>query len=181
MPPETDGPGRIHGTLVEVVGIGLLLVGKSGIGKSECALDLVMRGHRLVADDVVLVELDEEGRPVGRSPELVRHYLELRGIGIVHIPSLFGDSSVAETGRIELVIRLEAWDRIEIERLGLDRETYPVAGIEVASIRLPIAPGRNVASLVEVATRSFRLQRAGQSAVAELDYRVLATLRRGSE
>ena len=181
MPPEADGPGRIHGTLVEVVGIGLLLVGKSGIGKSECALDLVMRGHRLVADDIVLLDLDDTGRPVGTSPDLVRHFIELRGIGIVHVPSLFGDSAVCARARIDLVVRLDAWDRIEIERLGLDRETYEVAGVEVDAVRLPIAPGRNVASLVEVAARNYRLQRAGQSAVAELDYRVLATLRRGSE
>lgn len=178
---ENDGPRRIHGTLVEVVGIGLLLVGKSGIGKSECALDLVMRGHRLVADDVVEIEPDEKGRPIGCAPKLVRHYVELRGIGIVHVPSLFGASAVAERHSVDLVICLEAWKSDEIERLGLETETFLLGDLEVQSIRLPIAPGRNVASLAEVAARNFRLRRAGQSSVAELDYRVLALLRGDSE
>ena len=177
MPVESDGPQRIHGTLVEVVGVGILLMGKSGIGKSECALDLVMRGHRLVADDIVLLETDEDGRVFGTAPSLVRHYLELRGIGIVHVPSLFGGSAVSERQQVDLVIQLNAWERMEIERLGLETETFRLVDSDVASIRLPIAPGRNVASLVEVAARNYRLQRAGQSSVAELDYRVLAMLR----
>ncbi len=171
-------PTRIHGTLVEVVGVGVLLLGRSGIGKSECALDLVMRSHRLIADDVVIIGNDDEGQPVGWSHELVRHYLELRGIGIVHVPSLFGESAVAERGAIDLVIRLEAWKDEDVDRLGLDRESERIGGAEVAMIRLPIAPGRNVASLVEVAARSHRLQSAGVSRVAELDDRVLASLRR---
>lgn len=178
----TDGtsPTRIHGTLVEVAGVGVLLLGRSGIGKSECALELVMRGHRLVADDVVLIEPGPDGRPVGSSPELVRHYLELRGIGIVHVPSLFGESAVAERAAIDLVMQLEVWGAAEIDRLGLDQATLTIGGVEVAIRKLPVAPGRNVASLVTVAARNHLLQSEGRSAVADLDHRVSEALRRGS-
>src|SRR3990167_5085114 len=119
MTSAPSAPARMHGSLVEVGGVGVLLLGGSGSGKSECALELVMRGHRLVADDVVLIGPDEAGGPAGWSPELVRHYLELRGIGIVHVPSLFGPGSVADRARIELVVRLEAWGAGEVERIGL--------------------------------------------------------------
>lgn len=163
---------------MEVAGVGLLLLGRSGIGKSECALELVMRGHRLVADDVVLIGLDDSGRPVGWSPELVRHYIELRGIGIVHVPSLFGPAAVADRASIELVVQLVEWKTAEVERLGLDRYTQRLAGVDVAELRLPVAPGRSLASLVEVAARNFRLQREGRSGVAELDSRVAERLRR---
>ena len=169
---------RIHGTLVEVADVGILLLGRSGIGKSECALELVMRGNRLVADDVVLVAVDADGRPIGSSPELVRHYVELRGIGIVHVPSLFGADAVAERAAIDLVIHLEPWESQEVERLGLTRRTERLAGREVASLRLPVAPGRNIASLVEVAARNHVLQRDGRSGADELDDRVTEALRR---
>ena len=177
MAAEQPAPTRLHGTLVEVEQVGLLLLGRSGIGKSEAALELVMRGHKLVADDVVLIEAGPDGQPVGRSPELVQHYVELRGIGIVHVPSLFGDSAVAESARIELVVRLEAWDSTEVERLGLVRRTHALAGTQVAELCLPVAPGRNVASLVEVAVRNHKLQQGGRSSVHELDDRVTETLR----
>jgi HPr kinase/phosphorylase len=178
MAPDRTAHPRIHGTLVEVARLGLLLQGRSGIGKSECALELVMRGQKLVADDVVLVEHDADGCPVGSSPELVRHYLELRGIGIVHVPSLFGESAVLERARIELVVQLEEWRSAEVERLGLTRQTCTIAGVEVARLTLPVAPGRNIASLVEVAARNHQLQRTGRSSVAELDERVFLSLRR---
>jgi HPr kinase/phosphorylase len=174
---ESSEPARIHGTLVDVVGVGLLLIGRSGIGKSECALELVTRGHRLVADDVVLITLGESGRPEGYSHELVRHYLELRGIGIVHVPSLFGPSAVSARAAIDLVVHLEAWEVGAVERLGLDRRTERIADVEVDALHLPVAPGRNVASLVEVAARNLRMQRTGRSGVAELDQRVMETLR----
>ena len=169
--------GRIHGGLVEVAGVGVLLLGRSGIGKSECALELVMRGHRLVADDVVLVGADDEGAPVGWSEELIRHYMELRGIGIVHVPSLFGDNAVTEQHRVDLVVRLEAWGTREVERVGLSEGQSEIEGFDVATLHLPVAPGRNIASLVEVAARHHLLQRKGRSPAADLDARVLARLR----
>lgn len=177
MAAEQPAPTRLHGTLVEVAQVGLLLLGRSGIGKSEAALELVMRGHKLVADDVVLIEAGQDGRPVGRGPELVRHYVELRGIGIVHVPSLFGDEAVAESAPIELVVHLEAWDAVDVERLGLVQRTHTLAGISVAELCLPVAPGRNVASLVEVAVRNHKLQQQGRSSVHELDDRVTQALR----
>ena len=170
---------RVHGTLIQVAGVGVLLLGSSGIGKSESALELVMRGHRLVADDVVLVAPGPDGGLIGTSPELVRHYMELRGLGIVHVPSLFGESSVADESPVELVIKLEVWGAAEVERTGLDRRTLKLADVELDALTLPVAPGRNVASLVEVAARNYRLQQSGRSGVAELDQRVFSALRDG--
>jgi HPr kinase/phosphorylase len=174
-----QSPTRIHGTLVEVAGIGVLILGKSGIGKSECAIELVVRGHRLVADDVVLISEDGEEGPVGESPELTRHYVELRGIGIVYVPSLFGSDAVADRGRIDLVVQLEAWGSGDVERTGLEHRHQIVGGIEFPALCLPVAPGRNIATLVEVAARNFRLQRHGTSAASDLDLRVNQSLRRG--
>lgn len=178
MQPERS-PTRIHGTLVDVAGIGVLILGKSGIGKSECAIELVVRGHRLVADDVVLIRTEGEDGPVGESPELVRHYVELRGIGIVYVPSLFGADAVADRSRIDLIVQLEAWGSGEVERIGLEHLHQTVGGIEFPAVRLPVAPGRNIALLVEVAARNFRLQRQGTSAASDLELRVNQSLRRG--
>jgi HPr kinase/phosphorylase len=180
MQPDDSRALRIHGTLVQVVDLGVLLVGESGIGKSEAALELVMRGHRLVADDMVLYARDESGRLVGWSHDLVRHYLELRGVGIVHVPSLFGESAVAESSSIDLVVQLAVWNPDEVDRIGLDQRTYRLGDVDVAAVHLPVAPGRNIATLIEVAARTFRLQRAGRSVVAELEDRVLARLRGGN-
>jgi len=177
MAEAPSEPARVHGSLVEVAGVGVLLLGKSGIGKSECALELVMRGHRLVADDVVMIGADRDGSPTGSSPELVRHYIELRGIGIVHVPSLFGSESVAERARIELVVRLESWGAGEVERIGLERRFEDVAGFAVEVLHLPVAPGRNIASLVEVGARNHLLRSRGKSGAEELDARVFALLR----
>ncbi len=171
---------RIHGSLVEVGGVGVLLLGKSGIGKSEAALELVMRGNRLVADDVVLIGADDKGAPVGRSHDLVRHYLELRGIGIVYVPSLFGEAAVAEQARIDLVVQLSDWNQAEVERVGLDQDTLAVAGFEIAALTLPVAPGRNIALLIEVAARAHSLRQAGRSGAHDLEARVTALLKRGA-
>ncbi|MEE8558354.1 MAG: hypothetical protein V3T14_10770 [Myxococcota bacterium] len=168
---------RVHGTLVKVADVGVLLVGKSGIGKSECALELVGRGHRLVADDMVLFEPTEDGGIVGWSHDLVRHYLELRGVGIVHLPSLFGEAAVADRSRVELVVELAVWEQEQVDRIGLDERTYRLGDVDVASYHLPVAPGRNVATLVEVAARTYCLRRSGRSVVAELEERVMARLR----
>lgn len=176
-PPET-APMRVHGTLVEVVGVGVLLLGRSGIGKSECAVELVVRGYRVIADDVVLIAPDAEGKPVGFSPELIRHYLELRGIGIVHVPSLFGERAVGERSPVDLVLQLESWGSGDVDRVGLDPQTRMVGEFEIATLLLPVAPGRNVATLVEVAARNFLHQKEGRSGARDLDQRVRESLRR---
>ncbi len=171
-------PVREHGSLVEIAGIGVLLRGRSGIGKSESTLELVMRGHRLVADDVVLIEAGEEGL-VGRADELIGHYMELRGIGIVHVPSLFGRNAVVETHGIDLVVQLEAWGSGEVERMGLERDEVEIAGRRLPWVHLPVAPGRNIASLIEVAARNHLGQQQGAPGAAELEARVAARLREG--
>ncbi len=171
---------RVHGTLVEVASVGVLVFGRSGIGKSECALELVMRGHRLVADDVVLIDVDADDRLIGTSPELVRHYMELRGIGIVHVPSVFGPNSVVDAATIDLVVQLWEWGSGDVDRTGLDRRTTQLVGFEIDALYLPVAPGRNVASLVEVAARNHLLRKRGRSGAADLETRVAATLRDGS-
>ena len=175
--PSTAPSTRIHGTLVDVAGVGVLLLGRSGIGKSECAVELVVRGYRLVADDVVLIAKGPGGEPVGQSPELIRHYVELRGIGIVHVPSLFGPDAVADETQVDLVVRLEAWGSGEVERVGLERRTYKIGEFEIPCVQLPVAPGRNVATLIDVAARNFSLQRRGESGAGSLDDRVRRSLR----
>lgn len=181
MSPPAGSATRIHGTLVEVAGVGVLMLGASGIGKSECALELVRRGHRLVADDVVNVHVDKDGDVVGESPELVRHYIELRGIGIVHVPSLFSPDGVLDRSRVDLVVQLEEWGTGEIERIGLERQSVNVSGVDLPSVLLPVAPGRNVATLVEVAARNYQLQAEGRSAAGDLDHRVSESLRKDRE
>jgi HPr kinase/phosphorylase len=177
MGPDTPVT-RVHGTLVEVAGVGVLLLGQSGIGKSECAIELVLRGWRFIADDVVLLRPASPGGLMGEGPELVRHHVELRGIGIVHLPSLFGPDSVADAGRVELVVELVPWGRGEVERVGIEGKTREIAGVEVPCMQLPVAPGRNVATLVEVAAREFRRRQEGTVAASALDVRIQETLRR---
>ena len=181
MTEPSSAPARVHGSLVEVAGVGVLLLGKSGIGKSECALELVMRGYKLIADDVVLISADDEGLPCGRSHDLVRHYIELRGIGIVHVPSLFGESSVRDQGRIELVVQLELWDQSNIERIGLESPVQKVDRFQIPSVRLPVAPGRNIASLIEVAARDHLQRSRGVNAAQRLDDRIVEWSRRKTE
>jgi len=168
---------RVHGTLVEVAGVGVLLLGPSGIGKSECAIELVVRGYRFVADDVVLLARDGEGTLIGEAHDLVRHYMEIRGLGIVHVPSLFGARAVAERTRVDLVVELEAWGAHEVDRVGIDRIHHALAGLDIPAVRVPVAPGRNVATMVEVAARKFLRDRMGCSGAVDLDDRVLAALR----
>jgi HPr kinase/phosphorylase len=171
---------RVHGTLVEIRGVGVLLLGRSGIGKSECAIELVVRGHRLVADDVVLIGKGESGGAVGQSPELIRHYLELRGIGIVHVPSLFGPEAIADSATIDLVVRLHSWGQAEVDRTGLEQHSHQIGGFSFPCVELPVAPGRNIATLVDVAARNFLLLRQGQSGAGSLDDRVTRSLKERS-
>jgi HPr kinase/phosphorylase len=155
---------HLHSVLLDVFGLGVLILGESGIGKSECALDLVDRGHRLVADDVV--EIKRMGDVlVGVSPDLTRYHMELRGLGVLNVKDLYGVSSIRLSKRVELVIQLERWEAgKEYDRLGLRDETFLVLGVEVPLVRMPVAPGRNIALLVEVAARNQLLREGGYDA-----------------
>jgi len=163
---------HLHSVLLDVFGLGVLIVGESGIGKSECALDLIDRGHRLVADDVV--EIKRVGDLLtGSSPDLTRYHMELRGLGVINIKDLYGVSSIRVLHRVELVVSLERWETgKEYDRLGLKEETYAILGLEVPLIRMPVAPGRNIALLVEVAARNQLLKARGYDAARRFAERV---------
>ena len=144
-----------HGVLVDVYGVGVLMVGESGIGKSEVALELISKGHRLVADDSVILKRMSDRSVVGHSPELTRYHMEIRGLGIINIRHLFGVSSVRDRKRVEVVVELMEWqDMPEVDRLGLQEEFTSLAGVQVKHIRLPVRPGRSLALIVEVAARN---------------------------
>lgn len=167
----------IHGVLLDVLGLGVLIVGESGIGKSECALDLVVRGHRLVADDAVEVRRRAATIIIGSCPELTRHHMEVRGIGLINLRDLFGVASTRRSKRVELVVQLERWDpHREYDRLGLDDTFFELLGLRVPLIRMPVAPGRNLAILVEVAARNQLLRARGSNAARELAARLEAQL-----
>lgn len=152
----------VHGVLVDVFGVGVLLTGKSGVGKSEVALELISHGHRLVGDDVILVHQEQPGLVIGTNPELTRYHMEIRGLGIINIRDLFGAASVRERKRVELVIELVEWEVDgEYDRLGLDTHYQTLAGVPVAHIRLPVRPGRSLRLIVEVAARNRLLQAQG--------------------
>src|SRR6476620_922888 len=168
----------IHAVLMDVLGLGVLIAGESGIGKSECALDLIVRGHRLVADDTVEVRRRQETILIGACPELTRHHMELRGLGVINVKDLFGIASTRSSKRVELVVQLERWvPTREYERLGLDDEFYEILGLRVPLIRMPVAPGRSVAILVEVAARNQLLRQRGHHAARQLAERLEASLR----
>jgi HPr kinase/phosphorylase len=163
---------HLHGVLLDVFGLGVLILGESGIGKSECALDLVDRGHRLVADDVVDIKRTGD-QLVGVSPELTRYHMELRGLGVLNVKDLYGVSSIRLNKRVELVIQLERWDPgKEYDRLGLRDERFSILGVELKLVRMPVAPGRNIALLVEVAARNQLLREGGYDAARRFVERV---------
>ena len=167
---------HLHAVLVDVFGLGVLILGDSGIGKSECALELVDRGHRLVADDVVEVKRMGDGL-VGVSPDLTRYHMELRGLGVLNIKDLYGVSAIRTSKRVELVVQLERWDPgKEYDRLGLRDEKHAVLGLEIPLIRMPVAPGRNIALLVEVAARNQLLKYRGYDAARRLAEQVDALI-----
>ena len=169
----------LHGALLDVHGVGVLLLGPSGVGKSECALELVSRGHRLVADDVVELEAGPDGTAIGRAPQRVRHYMEIRGLGIIFIPDLFGPDRVRDEMAIDLVCRLERWQEgAEYDRLGLDRVTEEVAGATVVALTLPARPGGSMATIVDVAAREHQLRRSGVVAARRLDARLRSEMQR---
>ena len=171
----------LHAVLIDILGLGVLIVGESGIGKSECALDLVVRGHRLIADDTVEIRRRAEATLIGSCPELTRHHMELRGLGVINIKDLFGIASTRSSKRIELVVQLERWEPgKEYDRLGLDEPTYEILGLKIPLVKMPVAPGRSVATLVEVAARNQLLRARGRHAARELAARVDEQLRRAS-
>jgi len=171
----------VHGVLVDVNGVGVLITGSSGIGKSECALDLVERGHRLVADDVV--EIRQRGEDlVGQAATMIQHLIEVRGLGILNIAELYGVAATRLHKRIELHVELEAWHPAAgYDRTGLEHKTLDILGIAVRTLRVPVSPGRNVAGIVEVAARNLLLHLRGHNAARELSERMEATGRAGRE
>ena len=172
----------MHGVLLDILGLGVLVIGESGIGKSECALDLVVRGHRLVADDAVEIRRRAETVLIGTCPELTRHHMEIRGIGLINIRDMFGVASTRSSKRIELVVQLERWDAAaDHERLGLDEDACEILGLRVPMVRMPVAPGRNVAILVEVAARNQLLRVRGRHAARLLVKRADSRLLLGRE
>jgi HPr kinase/phosphorylase len=173
----------IHGVLMNVYGLGVLLVGDSGIGKSECALELLKRGHMLVADDVVEVKQRLGGVLYGTGAELIRHHMELRGVGIIDVQKIFGVGSVLDRTRIELVIRLEEWEQsVEYDRVGLSEQTTSILGVRVPEIVMPVRPGRNLAVLVEVATLNERLKFRGEFTAKEFNKKLISLMaKRSSE
>ncbi len=158
----------IHGVLVDVYGIGVLIKGESSIGKSETALELIQKGHRLVADDAVEIRKGDESRLVGQAPELLKHYMEIRGIGIIDVKSLYGVGAIKNQKAIDLVIELENWNQKKYyDRLGLDREYEEILGKEIEKLVIPVKPGRNTSMIIEVAAMNFRQKGMGIDAAKE--------------
>jgi len=152
----------VHGVLVDVYGVGVLITGSSGVGKSETALELVKRGHRLVADDCVEIVQQEEGSLIGHAPDLIEHLLEIRGLGIINVMTLFGAGAVRSHKRITMIASLELWDQHKhYDRLGLDEEKVKIIDTEITKITVPVRPGRNLAIIIEVAAMNYRLKNMG--------------------
>lgn len=169
----------IHGVLVEVHGLGILILGRSGIGKSEAAIDLVLRGHPLVADDVVKIRREGPNAVLGFGSELLEHHMEIRGLGVIDVKALFGVGAVRPSTRIRLIIELVTLEEAgDIDRLGLDQEFYTVLGEELPYRRVPVSPGRNVATIIEVAARNLLLKQMGTDSAAELASRLDQALAR---
>lgn len=164
----------VHGVLVEVYGEGILLLGDSGVGKSETAIELLKRGHRLIADDAVEIKRVSEISLVGTAPEIIRHYVEIRGIGVVDVRRIFGMGAVKMTEKIELVIQLEVWDnKKEYDRIGLETQTKNILGVEVPMLTIPVKPGRNLAIVIEIAAMNNRQKAMGYNAAKELDEKLV--------
>jgi HPr kinase/phosphorylase len=168
---------HMHGVLMDVLGVGVLLSGKSGIGKSECALDLVIRGHRLVADDMIFIKKKMPAALVGQSEEGIQHLMEIRGLGIINIKDLYGVSSIREKKIIDLKLELVEWDpEHEYDRLGLDERYTTILGVDIPHISIPVRPGRNLGSIIEVAARNFLLKGMGYHSARDFQERLMARL-----
>lgn len=163
----------VHGVLVDIYGVGVLITGQSGVGKSETALELVKRGHRLVADDSVQIYQEDYDILIGSPPPLIKNLLEIRGLGIIDVMTLFGAGSVINRKEISFIIQLEIWDRKkQYERIGLDEETIKIMDVDVPRMTIPIRPGRNLAVIIEVAAMNFRMKRIGVNAAEEFSERL---------
>lgn len=160
----------IHGVFVEVFGIGILIIGKSGVGKSECALELIERGHRLVADDVVEIRSISNTLLIGSGADLIRHHMEIRGLGIINIKQLFGVGAIRDKKQVQLVVALEEWDeKKEYDRLGMEEAFYTILGVDVPMLTIPVKSGRNIPILIETAAMNFRLAKLGYNTLKELN------------
>ena len=168
---------HVHGVLMDVLGVGILLSGKSGIGKSECALDLVIRGHRLVADDMIFIKKKMPAALVGQSEEAIQHLMEIRGLGIINIKDLYGVSAIREKKIIDMQLELVEWDPDhEYDRLGVDDRSVTILGIEIPHICIPVRPGRNLGSIIEVAARNFLLKGMGYHSARDFQERLMARM-----
>ncbi|HEY4744889.1 MAG TPA: HPr(Ser) kinase/phosphatase [Desulfuromonadaceae bacterium] len=166
---------HLHGVLVDVLGVGILLTGKSGIGKSECALDLVIRGHRLVADDMIFIKKKMPSALVGQADESIQHLMEIRGLGIINIKDLYGVSSIREKKIIDIMLELVEWDPSqEYDRLGVDDHHTTILGVDLPHIMIPVRPGRNLSSIIEVAARNFLLKGMGYHSARDFQERLLS-------
>ncbi|MBQ2718712.1 MAG: HPr(Ser) kinase/phosphatase [Clostridia bacterium] len=166
-----------HGVLVEVYGEGVLLLGDSGVGKSETAIELVKRGHRLIADDAVEIKRVSAKTLVGQAPEIIRHYVELRGIGVVDVRRLFGMGAVKNSEKIDLIVNLEPWVQGKMyDRLGIDEERTEILGISIPSMTIPVRPGRNLSIIIEVAAMNNRQKKMGYNTAAEFNKRIMDSL-----
>ncbi len=173
---------NLHGSLADVFGVGLLFTGGSGIGKSECVLDLVERGHRLVADDLVIATRRGADVVIGRGHELSRHFMEIRGVGLIDIPKIFGIHAVRQQKRIEVVVVLEKWDALaDVDRTGLDGETTDVLGVPLPRITVPLNPGKNITVIAEVIAMNHLLRYSGHHAAEAFNERIKSQMRQSSD
>lgn len=171
----------LHGSLADVFGVGLFFTGKSGIGKSECVLDLVERGHRLVADDLVIATRRGNDVLIGRGHELQRHHMEIRGVGLIDIPSIFGIRAVRQQKRIEVVVRLEEWDqKAVVDRTGLDTQNTTILGVEIPLITVPLNPGKNITVIAEVIALNHLLRYSGINPAEVFNERLIGKMRRAA-
>jgi HPr kinase/phosphorylase len=173
--------GMVHGVLMEIMGVGVLIIGRSGIGKSENALDLVMRGHRLITDDIVEVKKIGALELTGEAPEMLKNLLEIRGVGIVNIRQLFGVSAVRHRKKIELVVELLDWNNsTDYERVGLREDKYRLLGLDLPLMRIPISPGRNTSAIIELACRNHVLKKEGVDTARDLEEKILRVTGKGA-
>jgi HPr kinase/phosphorylase len=172
--PRTE----VHGTLVDVYGVGLLFTGRSGIGKSECALDLIERGHRLVADDIVEIRRNAEDVLIGGHREVLRHHLEIRGVGVIDVQSIFGIRAIRLQKRVELEVQLQEWDdAADYERMGLEDRSTEIIGVRIPQVVVPLFPGKNITVISEVIALNFMLKVYGYDAAQVLNERILQSMR----